>query len=134
MAADDRAVDAPGHGAKTAAIRERALLALLSERSLERAATRAGVGARTLRRWMTEDERFAAEYDAARRATFQAGIGRIHALTVRAVETLENLLGPKNPPSVRLGAARTVAEIGIHQHDAETILRKLDEIEASQRR
>ena len=26
-------------------------------------------------------------------------------------------------------AARTVAELGIHQHDAETIMRKLDEIE-----
>ncbi len=36
--------------------------------------------------------------------------------------------------NVRLGAARTVAEIGIHQHDAETILRKLDEIESDQRR
>ncbi len=34
---------------------------------------------------------------------------------------------------MRLGAARTVAEIGIHQHDAETILKKLDEIETQQR-
>ncbi len=30
-------------------------------------------------------------------------------------------------------AARTVAELGVHQHDAETILKKLDEIEAAQR-
>jgi hypothetical protein len=32
---------------------------------------------------------------------------------------------------VRLGAARTVAEIGMHQHDAEIIVRKLGEIEAA---
>ena len=38
-----------------------------------------------------------------------------------------------SPPAVRLGAARTVVELGIHQHDADTILRKLDEIEAGQR-
>jgi hypothetical protein len=44
------------------------------------------------------------------------------------------MLGTSNPPAVRLGAARTVAEIGMHQYDAETILRKLDEIEARQRR
>jgi hypothetical protein len=34
---------------------------------------------------------------------------------------------------VRLGAARTVAELGIHRNDAETIMRKLGEIEALQR-
>ena len=36
--------------------------------------------------------------------------------------------------SPRLGAARTVADIGLHQYDAETILKKLDEIETRQRR
>jgi hypothetical protein len=55
-------------------------------------------------------------------------------LTVRAVDTLADLLGTTNPPAVRLGAARTVAEIGMHQYDAETILKKLDDIETRQRR
>ena len=54
----------------------------------------------------------------------------MQALTAEAVDTLEELLDEKKHPNVRLGAARTVAEIGIHQHDAETILRKLDEIES----
>ena len=53
---------------------------------------------------------------------------------MRAAETLADLLGTAKPPAVRLGAARTVAEIGRHQYDAETILKKLDDIEASQRR
>ena len=53
---------------------------------------------------------------------------------VRAVETLADLLGTAKPPAVRLGAARTVAEIGMHQYDAETILKKLDDLESSQRR
>ena len=70
---------------------------------------------------------------AARTAAYQAGIYRAQALTGRAMDTLEELLDETKHPNVRLGAARTVAEIGIHQHDAEHILKKLDEIEASQR-
>ena len=56
-------------------------------------------------------------------------MSRVQALTGRAVDTLEDLLGAEKYPNVRLGAARTIAEIGIHQHDAEHILHKLDEIE-----
>ncbi len=52
---------------------------------------------------------------------------------MKAIDTLDELLDEKKHPNVRLGAARTVAEIGIHQYDAETILKKLDEIEAAQR-
>lgn len=37
------------------------------------------------------------------------------------------------PPTVRLGAARTVVELGLHQRDADTIMRKLAEVEAYQR-
>ena len=132
-ASGDRQEGPSGHGAKTAAVRERAIVALLSERTIERAAQRSGVGERTLRRWLVEDDAFKAEYEGARRATFNAAMSRIHALTARAVDTLHDPLGDKKHPSVRLGAARTVAEIGMHQHDAETIIRKLGEIETAQR-
>ena len=53
----------------------------------------------------------------------------MHLLTAKAVETLEELLDEKGHPSVRLGAARTVAELALHQHEAETILKKLEEME-----
>ena len=121
-------------GAKSDAVRERAILALLSEKTLGAAAGKCGVNEKTLRRWLAGDEAFKKAYTEARQATFEAGMGRIQALTVRAVETFEELLDDKKHPNVRLGAARTVAEIGIHQHDAETILRKLEEIEAAQQR
>ena len=132
--AADGGKNAAGHGAKTAAVREQAILALLSEPTIGQAAARCGIGERTLQRWLTEDAAFQAEYEAARQATFKAAISRIPALTVRAVDTLAALLADKEPPAVRLGAARTVADIGLHQYDAETILKKLDEIEARQRR
>ena len=47
----------------------------------------------------------------------------------KAVDTREDLLAADTVPAVRLGAARTMAEIALHQHDADTILRTLDEIE-----
>lgn len=122
-----------GHGAKPAAVRERAILALLSERTIGAAARRCGVDESTLRRWLTEDAGFQADYAAARTAMYEAGMSRIQALTSRAVDTLEDLLDAKDYPSVRLGAARTVTEMGLHQHDTETILRTLGEIEAHQR-
>lgn len=123
-----------GHGTKPDAVREKAILALLSEKTIGASASKCGVNERTLRRWLTEDAAFIAAYDAARLATFQAGINRIQALTAEAVDTLEHLLDAEKHPAVRLGAARTVVEIAIHQHDGDTILRRLDEIEAAQRR
>ena len=119
-----------GHGAKTAAVREQAIVALLSAPTIVEAAARVGIGESTLRGWLSDDPAFQAEYEAARRATFQAAINRIPALAARAVDTLAALLEDKEPPAVRLGAARTVAEIGLYQHDAETILKKLDALEA----
>ena len=109
-------------------------MALLAEPSIGKAAAACGIGEKTLRRWLTDDAAFQAAFEAARHATFQAAISRIPALTVKAVDTLGALLAATEPAAVRLGAARTVAELGQHQYDAETILKKLDAIEARQRR
>ena len=122
-----------GHGAKSQAVRDKAILALLSEKNIPKAAVKCGVGVRTLHKWLTKDEAFQEAYASARQTTFHAGISRVQALTAKAVETLEDLLDETAYPNVRLGAARTVAELGLHQHDAETIMRKLAEIEAFQR-
>ena len=122
-----------GHGAKSQAVRDRAVLALLSEKSIPKAAAKCKIGERTLHRWLTSDAAFQAEYSAARQAAFEAGMSRVQALTGKAVEVLDELLDATDHPNVRLGAARTVAELSLHQHDADTILRKLDEIETAQR-
>src|SRR5712692_5707930 len=103
--ADSRETAGQGHGRKSKAVREQAILALLSERTMARAAERCGVNERTLRRWLTADATFKAEYEAARSALYEAGMSRIQALTGRAVDTLEDLLGAKEHPAVRLGAA-----------------------------
>ncbi len=123
-----------GHGSKSDAARQRAILALLSERTLQAAAAQCRVGERTLRRWLADDASFQEAYQAARGAAFEAGINRIHTLASRAVSTLEDLLDAERHPSVRLGAARTILELGLHQRDADGILQRLADVEALQRR
>jgi hypothetical protein len=122
-----------GHGAKSEEVRERTIVALLSENSIGAAAERCGLNEKTLRVWMADDEEFKQDLSAARRSVFEVAMGRLQPLAAQAVETLAALMGELAPPSVRLGAARTVAELGIHRDDAETILRKFGEIEALQR-
>jgi hypothetical protein len=124
--------DSAGHGRKPEAVKGRAVLALLSEKSIGAAAERCGVNEKTLRRWMAE-EGFRNELAEARRALFQAGLHRVQALVGEAVDTLASLLAPEVSAHVRLGAARTVAELGLQQHDAEVILQRLEQIEALQR-
>src|SRR5438270_366462 len=108
-----------GHGAKSDALRERAITALLSEKSLTAAARRCGVNEKTLRRWMAEDEGFRQAYAEARTAMFEAGMHRVQALAGEAIDTLAALMGRATPPAVRLGAARTVAELGTHRYETE---------------
>lgn len=120
-----------GHGAKSEAVRERAIVALLSEKTVTDAAAKAGVNEKTLRHWLSEAA-FKVEFATARQVAFDAGIHRVQALTARAVDTLAELLDDTDHPNVRLGAARTVTEIAIHQHDAATILMRLDELDAAQ--
>jgi hypothetical protein len=130
----DKGATPKGHGAKSGAVRDSAILALLEEKSLQLAAGRCGVNERTLRRWLNDDPAFQAEYVAARQAIYHAGMARVQALTGKSVDTLDELMDAKKFPAVRLGAARTIVELGIHQHDTETILRKLEELETAQQR
>jgi hypothetical protein len=55
-----------------------------------------------------------------------------HPIHLPCSFALEDLLSADTVPAVRLGAARTMAKIALHQHDADTILRTLDEIEQRQ--
>jgi transposase-like protein len=122
-----------GHGAKTEAVRERAIMALLSGNSVSNAARRCGVNEKTLRRWMQTDESFKRELAEARRTMFQSDMIRMQALAGTAIDTLVALMDRRVPPAVRLGAARTVAELARHDREAEVISQRLDEIEAYQR-
>ncbi len=56
-------------------------------------------------------------------------MARVQALAARAVGTLEDLLDCHEQPSVRLGAARTLLELGANRQDAETLLQRIADLE-----
>ena len=58
-----------GHGAKSAAVRERAVIALLSENTISAAAQMCGLDEKTLRRWMANDEAFKQDLRRARHSS-----------------------------------------------------------------
>ena len=91
-----------GHGAKSAPIRDRAVVALLSKRNLMAAARRCGVNEKTLRRWMAEDAAVKRALTKARTAMFQIARDRVQVLTVEAIDTLAKLMRKKTAPTVRL--------------------------------
>jgi hypothetical protein len=90
--------------------KRRALVALLSEPTLEAAAAAARVGVRTLRTWRSE-RAFAAALEAAAADAFEHALARVRGLASEAVETLRGvMLDPLAPASARVSAARTVLE------------------------
>ena len=76
----------------------------IAERTLELAAARANVGDRTLRRWLTEDTKFQADYAAARKAATQ---GAARSTAADCTPMMSHL--PANEPVE--GAASTAVQV-----------------------
>src|SRR5260370_11480717 len=114
-----------GHGSKFGHKKEEAITALLSQRNVEEAARVAGMGTRTLMRWLQIPE-FQAAYRKARRDAFSQLIGRLQQASSAAVSTLlKVMVDPTTPASSRIRAAHCVldhAVKGIELEDIETRL------------
>lgn len=109
--------------------RERAIVALLSTRTLGEAAKSAGLGERTLRRWLSEDAEFRDAVMTARRATFDAAVERVQGLMGAAVNVLEDLMLDARHPAARLGAAKLIIELAINRSDAEQLVARIEQLE-----
>jgi hypothetical protein len=110
-------------GSTLARKQEEAIAALLTQRNMEEAARAAGIGTRTLLRWLTVPE-FQQAYREARRAAFSQSIARLQQGTSAAATTLiKLLLDPNTPASVRARVADS-----IFNHAAKAI--EIEDIEA----
>jgi hypothetical protein len=67
-----------GHGEKQSRTQDRAILSLLAEPTLERAAKKCGIGVTTLWRWLQEPE-FQRQYREAWRTVFEGTLLRLQA-------------------------------------------------------
>jgi hypothetical protein len=118
-----------GHGAKFARKMEQAIAALLARPSIEDAARVAGVGEKTIRRWMQEPQ-FNARYLQARSASVRQSIARIQQATGAAGGTILRLMtDPNVPAAVRLRAAECVFSLAVKGIELEDIEVRLTELE-----
>ena len=118
-----------GHGAKLGRKQEEAIAALLSQPNVDQAARVAGIGARTLWRWMKEPE-FDAAYQAAKRAAFGQAIARLQQGSSAAATTLLKLmLDPATPPSTRARCAESVISLASKAIELEDIESRLAALE-----
>jgi hypothetical protein len=108
---------------------EDAIAALLTQRNVEEAARAAGIGTRTLLRWLKLPE-FQAAYREARRAAFGQSIARLQQASGAAVATLLKIMVDSNAPaSTRVRAADSVLDHGAKAIEIEDIEARVSELE-----
>jgi hypothetical protein len=107
----------------------RALSALLTSPSIAHAAETAGVGDRTLRRWLHEDEGFRQAYREQRRASLDAVVGLLEGAMFEAVGVLRDAM-QNGTMNHRIRAAGMVLENGLKGLQLEVIyLREFEEVQ-----
>ena len=118
-----------GHGEKYSQNKDKAILALLQEPTIEKAAARCGISEVTLWRWQQRKD-FQELYQAARLRITDAAIAQIQQASVEAVEVLRDVMKKayKNP-AARVSAAKIILEIAFNATDLNRIEDRLTELE-----
>lgn len=117
-----------GNGRRVAR-REAAIAALLAWPTIGRAATAAGVGERTLRRWLSEDDDFRRAYRDARARALTQAIGVLQAAAGEAVEALRAALTDE-AAAVRVRAAIAILDRAMTGAELLDLHERLDALEA----
>ena len=118
-----------GHGQKLSRKKEQAIAALLSQPSIGGAAKKAGIGEKTLFRWLQLDE-FKRTYKTARRPVIDQTIAQIQSVMSEAVQTLLNVMSDSAAPaSSKVSAARALLDIGFKVVEIEDLESRIEKIE-----
>ena len=116
---------------KLTAKQEKALAALLTEPTIQAAATKTGIGERTLHTWLSVPS-FADAYRAARRNAVTQAVARLQNVSSAAVSVLLQIAGDKSAnASTRLRAAIAIIELGYRGMEIDDISARLEALEAA---
>ena len=120
-----------GHGTKFGRKMEDAIAALLTQRNVDEAARAAGIGTRTLLRWLQLPE-FQKAYRDARRAAFSQSIARLQqGASAAATTLLKTMIDPDTPASVRIRAAECIMNHATKAIEIEDIEARVAALEAA---
>jgi hypothetical protein len=109
----------------------RAVEALLSSKTVCEAATKTGIGERTIRRWQT-DATFRDAYRAASRERLSEALGRLRSAASAAVTALQESLSA-DAPGVRVRAAQVLLDSAI-KAEVDDLERRVQALEEAARR
>lgn len=111
---------------------ETAILALLNEPSVPKAAASAKVGERTLRRWL-EEPGFAGAYRLARRQSFEQAIALTQRYSSLAVQTLATAMtNPSAPWTCKVTAAIGLLRFGREGIELEDLQQRVAALEQAE--
>jgi hypothetical protein len=111
-------------------IQERAILALLSNSTMKRAARSVGIDEATLWRWL-QDKDFHTAYRTARRESVSQAIARLQQVSTEAVNTLREVMKDKTAKgSKRVSAAKAIIEYSIKAVEIEDLAQRVEELES----
>jgi hypothetical protein len=119
-----------GHGQKLSRKQEQAISALLTQGTLAEAASLAGIGEATLRRWLQRND-FQAAYRRARREAVSQAVAHLQRVSGEAVETLRTIMNDdQKPSSARVTAACVILELSIKAVELEDLEVRIAALEA----
>src|SRR5690606_39938518 len=109
---------------------EKAIIALLAEPSLARAAAACGIGERTLYRWLREPA-FMSAYRRARREAFSHAIALTQRYAPLAVQTLAKVMSDENAPhTAKVQAATSLLRFGRDGIELDDLQERIEALEA----
>ena len=110
---------------------EKLIAALLTNGTVQAAATAAGISEATAHRWLRDDAAFEAAYRTARRGAVQHAIARLQQTSGAAVTILLGIAADKHAPaSSRITAASKVLDLAIKAVELKAIEARLVTLES----
>ena len=118
-----------GHGQKWSRKKDQAIVALITEPTIQAAAQKVGITTPTLHKWLKVKE-FKDAYREARREAVTAAISRLQRTATEAVDALRAVMNDtESPASARVSAARAILEIAVKAVELEDLEARIEELE-----
>lgn len=118
-----------GHGEKKSRKEQAAIIALLNEPTIKKAALKVGIGEATLWRWMQEAD-FKEQFRLAKKQSLSQAISKLQQSTGIAAETLlEICVDIAAPPASRVAASKTIIEMGFKAVEIEELESRIAQLE-----
>ncbi|MCA1011388.1 hypothetical protein [Halobacillus halophilus] len=117
------------NGEKLNKKQELAVMAIITEPTMQKAADKAGITTSTLYRWQQLDS-FQEQLHQMKKETVSQATARLRQSMTIAVDTLTEMASnPKTPAVARGSAARTLLEYGMKAHQMEDLQERIERLE-----